>query len=114
MAYRALCSGDTLHCILGGRAMRRLIIAAAALIAVSFLPTNLYAGKVIPPIVHPAAPAGHVGATPWALMACPALIVFTGVVANFKDNRQLTWWEAASCGLAYWWYQMNAPITPRR
>jgi hypothetical protein len=94
--------------------MRRLIIAAAALIAVvSLAPTKLEAGKVIPKIV-PAGPPGHVGALPWALMACPALIVFTGAVANFKDNRQLTWWEAASCGLAYWWYQMNAPVTPHR
>jgi hypothetical protein len=95
--------------------MRRLIIAATALsVVLSLSPMNLYAGvkRIIPP---PGAPvAGHVGATPWALMACPALIVFTGAVANFKDNRQLTWWEAASCGLAYWWYQMNAPITPRR
>src|SRR5437588_3662004 len=98
MAYRALCSGDTLHCTLGGLAMRRLIIAAAVLIAtLSFSPTNLYAGvkRIIPPPT--AAPAGHVGALPWALMACPAFIVFTGAVANFKDNRQLTWWEAATC-----------------
>jgi hypothetical protein len=90
--------------------MRRLIIAAAALIAVASLsPTKLQAGvkRIIPP---PAAPAaGHVGATPWALMACPAFIVFTGAVANFKDNRQLTWWEAATCGMAYW-LQINAPM----
>ena len=49
--------------------MRRLIIAAAALIAVvSLSPTKLEAGKVIPKIV-PAGPPGHVGALPWALMA---------------------------------------------
>jgi len=64
--------------------MRRIIIiAAAALIAVvSLSPTNLNAGvkRVIPP---PAAPAGHVGAAPWIAMACPVLIVATGVVANF-------------------------------
>jgi hypothetical protein len=87
--------------------MRRLIIAAAALIAVvSLSSTKLEAGTSMPKFV-PAAPAGHVGATPWALMACPAFIVFTGAVANFKDNRQLTWWEAATCGMAYW-LQMNA------
>jgi hypothetical protein len=91
--------------------MRRIIIiAAAALIAVvSLAPTKLEAGKVIPKIV-PAGPAGHVGPLPWALMACPALIVFTGVVANFKDNRQLTWTEAATCSLAYWWYQLTGPM----
>jgi hypothetical protein len=87
--------------------MRRLIFAAAALIAVvSLSSTKLEAGKrIIPPPAGPV--AGHIGATPWALMACPAFIVFTGAVANFKDNRQLTWWEAATCGMAYW-LQMNA------
>jgi hypothetical protein len=90
--------------------MRRLIIAATALsVVLSLSATNVYAGvkRVIPP---PAAPAGHVGATPWALMACPILIVATGVVANFKDNRQLTWTEAATCSLAYWWYQLVGPM----
>jgi hypothetical protein len=91
---------------------RRLIIAATALsVVLSVSPTNLNAGvkRVIPP---PAAPAGHIGATPWALMACPALIVFTGAVANFKDNRQLTYWEAWTCGLAYWfWLPGQMPKT---
>ena len=83
--------------------MRRVTILAAGLIAALALsPANLNAGvkKVVPPPV--AAPAGHVGAAPWALMACPALIVVSGVVANFKDNRQLTYWEAVTCGLLYW------------
>jgi hypothetical protein len=94
--------------------MRRIIIAAAALIAVvSLLPTKLEAGASTPKIV-PAAPAGHVGALPWALMACPALIVFTGAVANFKDNRQLTYWEAWTCGLAYWfWLPGPVPANAR-
>jgi hypothetical protein len=92
--------------------MRRLIIAATALIAVvSFSPTKLEAGVTVPKIV-PAAPAGHVGALPWALMACPALIVFTGAVANFKDNRQLTYWEAWTCGLAYWFW-LPGPMPPK-
>jgi hypothetical protein len=85
--------------------MRRVIIAAAALsVVLSLSPTNLYAGvkRIIPPPAPPV--AGHVGALPWALMACPALIVFTGAVANFKDNRQLTYWEAWTCGLAYWFW----------
>jgi hypothetical protein len=88
-----------------GRIMRRLIIAAAALTAVlSFSATKLEAGGTATPLVHAAPAAGHVGALPWALMACPAFIVFTGAVANFKDNRQLTYWEAWTCGLAYWFW----------
>jgi hypothetical protein len=83
--------------------MRQFTIFAAGLIALLALSaTSLNAGikKVVPPPV--AAPASHVGAAPWILMACPALIVASGVVANFKDNRQLTYWEAVTCGLLYW------------
>ena len=84
--------------------MRRVVIVAATLIAVlSFPPTALQAGavkKLVPPPA--AAAAGHVGALPWALMACPASIILSGIVANFKDNRQLTFWEAVTCGLLYW------------
>jgi len=88
-----------------GRIMRRIIIGATALsLVLSFSPTKLQAGATPAPLVHAAAPAGHVGALPWALMAYPALIVFTGAVANFKDNRQLTYWEAWTCGLAYWFW----------
>jgi hypothetical protein len=85
--------------------MRRIIITgAAALIAVvSLSATKLEAGAPTPKFA-PGVPAGHVGALPWALMACPAFIVFTGAVANFKDNRQLTYWEAWTCGLAYWFW----------
>jgi hypothetical protein len=85
--------------------MRRLIIAVAALIAaLSLPPMKLQAQPAPPPKIVPAGPPGHVGALPWALMACPAFIVFTGAVANFKDNRQLTFWEAWTCGLAYWFW----------
>jgi hypothetical protein len=80
------------------------VLAAGLIAALAFSPTSLHAGPGIKKIVPPpaAAPAGHVGALPWALMACPASIVLSGAVANFKDNRQLTYWEAVTCGLAYW------------
>jgi hypothetical protein len=84
--------------------MRRFIsVAAIAIAALALSSAALNAGavkKIVPPPV--AAPASHVGAAPWILMACPALIVASGVVANFKDNRQLTYWEAVTCGLLYW------------
>jgi hypothetical protein len=80
------------------------IVAATLIAALSFSsPATLQAGavkRIVPPPA--AAPAGHVGPLPWALMACPALIIISGAVANFKDNRQLTFWEAVTCGLAYW------------
>jgi hypothetical protein len=38
----------------------------------------------------------------WAAFACPASIVLSALVANFRDNRQLTTAEAWTCGLLYW------------
>jgi hypothetical protein len=35
-------------------------------------------------------------------LACPASIILSGAVANFRDNRQLTYPEAWTCGLLYW------------
>jgi len=94
--------------------MRRIIIVAATLIAAQlFSPTAIHAGvkKIVPPPA--AAPVGHVGALPWVLMACPASIVLSGVVANFKDNRQLTYWEAWTCGLLYWFPWVGPAQTVR-
>jgi hypothetical protein len=91
--------------------MRRMVIVATVFsAALSFAPTTLEAGAVkrlVPPPA--AAPAGSVGALPWALMACPASIILSGIVANFKDNRQLTFWEAVTCGLLYW-IPMAVPV----
>ena len=91
--------------------MRRVIIVGAALgAALLFTSTTPNAG-VSKKIVHPAVAAtgGHVGALPWALMACPASIILSGIVADFKDNRQLTYWEAVTCGLLYW-IPMAVPV----
>jgi hypothetical protein len=68
-----------------------------------WLPTDTaFAG---PPIIPcPVPPPGH-GVIPgwfWAAFACPASIILSGIVANFKDNRQLTTAEAWTCGLLYW------------
>jgi hypothetical protein len=37
--------------------------------------------------------------------------VLAGAVANFKDNRQLTYQEAWTCGLLYWfpWWAQPQP-----
>ena|SRR5690242_3098693 len=95
--------------------MRRFILAAGAIAALVLSSAALNAGvakKIVPP---PVAPPSHVGAAPWILMACPALIVASGVVANFKDNRQLTYWEAVTCGLLYWFpFVVPAPTVAIR
>jgi hypothetical protein len=46
--------------------------------------------------------AMHLPAWWWVAFACPASIILSGAVANFKDHRQLTYWEAWTCGLLYW------------
>ena len=38
----------------------------------------------------------------WAAFACPGSIILSGIVANFRDNWQLTAPEAWSCGLLFW------------
>jgi hypothetical protein len=89
-----------------GDAMQRISIIVAALIAASslsltFAPNSARAGDVkIPP--PPPSMHAHVPAWWWAGFACPASIVLSALVADFRDNRQLTAPEAATCGLLFW------------
>jgi hypothetical protein len=75
-----------------------------------WLPTDTAFATVIP--CPPAAPTS--GAPPawfWAAFACPASIILSGIVANFRDNRQLTTAEAWTCGLLYW---IPMPVQPQK
>jgi hypothetical protein len=38
-------------------------------------------------------------------------IILSGIVANFRDNRQLTTAEAWTCGLLYW---IPMPVQPQK
>jgi hypothetical protein len=72
------------------------------------LPTDTaFAQGVIPCPV----PGGgvHVPTWLWVAMACPASIILSGAVANFRDNRQLTYQEAWTCGLLYWFSWLSPP-----
>ncbi len=82
---------------------KKLIAAAlAASIGVAAVPTPSYAV-----IVHPPAPVfGNGGATvPWAIFACAGGIIASAMVANFRDNRELTAPEAWTCGVLFWFAQ---------
>jgi hypothetical protein len=80
--------------------MRRLTVPAAILVAASFLqPAKVQAGEIVGAA---APPPVHASVVPWVLMACPASIILSGIVANFWENRQLTYAEAWTCGLLYW------------
>ena len=57
------------------------------------------------PVRTPPCPVGHSSHTPawpWVVIGCAGSIVLSALVANFRDNRQLTTPEAWTCGLLYW------------
>lgn len=91
------------------------LMGAKAVICASggWLPTDTAFAQVpIPcPTPHPVPVGGaiHVPAWLWVAMACPASIILSGAVANFRDNRQLTYAEAWTCGLLYWVPWLNPP-----
>ncbi len=80
---------------------RALITCGSTII--DWLPTDTaFAGGGIPPIIPCPPVPMHAPAWLWVAFACPASIILSGMVANFKDHRQLTYWEAWTCGLLYW------------
>jgi hypothetical protein len=67
----------------------------------AWLPTDTaFAGltRTIPcPPAH-----SHTPVWPWVVIGCAGSIVLSALVANYRDNRQLTTSEAWTCGLLYW------------
>jgi hypothetical protein len=82
---------------------KKLIAAAlAASMAVAALPTASQAAIAIPP--GPVYGGG--GATaPWAIFGCAGGIIASALVANYRDNRELTAPEAWTCGVLFWFEQ---------
>ena len=81
--------------------------AVSTVLITALLFGSLPAGRALAGLaatpIHPAAPTSHViTGWFWGLFACPASIIVAGAVTNFRDNRQLTYWEAWTCGLAFW------------
>lgn len=93
--------------------MSKLIIAGAALAAlVLSSPTGARAqgAPATPPVqVQP----GFHAWEPWVLFGCTGSVVLSALVANWRDNRQLTYWEAYTCGLLYWIPRPAEPPKPR-
>ena len=96
--------------------MTRSIVAALALIVIVLLaPTGASAqgapggGGGAPVLI----PSGHSGTSPvpWIIMGCVGGTVLSAMIANWRDNRELTWNEAASCGILFWFAQ---PVRPRK
>jgi hypothetical protein len=78
----------------------KLIAATlAASMAVATVPTASFAAAVVPVV------PGHVfggAAFPWPIFACAGGIITSALVANYRDNRELTAPEAWTCGIAFW------------
>jgi len=81
--------------------VRAGVVGLPCLPASGWLPTDTaFAVAIVP--CPPAPPThGYIPAWFWAAFACPASIILSGAVANFRDNRQLTYAEAWTCGLLY-------------
>jgi hypothetical protein len=98
--------------------IRKILSAAliAALPAVWLAMDTTFAGPAPLPLPKPVPPPAHgfVPAWFWAGFACPASIILSGIVADFRDNRQLTTAEAWTCGLLYWIPMPYQPQTPPR
>ena len=84
---------------------KKLIAATlAASIAVAAVPAPSFAAVAPPPV--PGHVFGHGGASvPWGIFACAGGIIGAALVANARDNRELTAQEAWTCGLLFWFEQ---------
>jgi hypothetical protein len=44
----------------------------------------------------------HTPAAIWAVFGCTGSVVVAALTANYWQHRQLTPYEAATCGIAFW------------
>jgi hypothetical protein len=88
-------------------------VSPCGFLPTGWLPTDTAFAAVVTPC--PAAVGGsHALVWFWVAFACPASIIVSGTVANFRDNRQLTTWEAWTCGLAFWLAKPASQQKPTR
>ncbi len=83
---------------------KKLIAATlAASMAVAIVPAGSQAVAAIAAPV-PGPTFGAAG-FPWPIFACAGGIITSALVANYRDNRELTAPEAWTCGVAFWFAQ---------
>jgi hypothetical protein len=82
--------------------MRSKVLALAVAAALAIGSTTAASGGGVPPPVHHHSGSSANPWPAWLVIGCSALLVWTAVVANARDNRELIngehWW----CGLPYW------------
>jgi hypothetical protein len=74
----------------------------AAVVSPNLTVDTAFAGAVIRPPPPPVGQHSHTPVWPWVVIGCAGSIVLSALVANYRDNRQLTTAEAWTCGLLYW------------
>jgi hypothetical protein len=81
--------------------MRKSKVLAVTLAAAMVLSAaTAQAGTTSAP--HPSATSSGTPAWFWAVFGCAGGIVFTAMIANWQQKRQLTAAEAATCGILFW------------
>ena len=83
---------------------KKLIAATlAASMAVAAIPTASFAIPANVVVVPGHAIGG--ASFPWPIFACAGGIITSAIVANYRDNRELTAPEAWTCGVLFWFSQ---------
>ncbi len=84
------------------------IIAVVLATALALSPAVSYGGPAVtsPGLKFGTGPTAWV----WGVFGCAGGIIFTAMVANWTQRRQLTLNEAATCGILYWFNPANFRI----
>ncbi len=80
--------------------MKKLLITGVVAVSLALSPTMSFAGPAVVTAgkTFGAGPTGWV----WGIFGCSGGIILAAMVANWQQNRQLTWNEAATCGILFW------------
>jgi hypothetical protein len=78
----------------GAEMKLKLIVAALSFALVS--------GQANALMVVATPKAQHTPVAVWAVFGCTGSVVVAALAANYAQHRQLTPYEAATCGIAYW------------
>lgn len=89
---------------MGGIMKRSKTIAAVAAGILAFSSMTATAGPLASSAPHSRTPAAI-----WAIFGCTGGVVAAALVANYVQKRQLTWNEAATCGLLFWFTPPKRP-----
>lgn len=64
--------------------------------------TAMFSSQAFAVLVASTPKAVHVPVAIWAIFGCTTGVVSAAVVANYLQHRQLTAYEAGTCGAAFW------------